>query len=183
MIDNPKFKGRRIDNGELVEGWLVELCYEKYIILERTALPSEFLDKTIMGQPIYQVLFSSVEQIGGDLYSELSALKAQIEESEGRAIQLEETADHFKGRAEEIERELNEANEQIRAWENEALQSRATIALLVKSTEKLSVYEAQIESGELIPADIAREYLNEYWMLKAGSKTLKQFAAERVSGK
>lgn len=38
----------------------------------------------------------------------------------------------------QLERELNEANEAVSAWQNESLQSRATIKLLSESTSELT---------------------------------------------
>jgi len=44
-----------------------------------------------------------------------------------------------------LETELAEAKEDARLWENEALQSRATIALMLKTAEE---YERQKASGD-----------------------------------
>jgi len=56
------------------------------------------------------------------------------------------------------EDELAEAKEALASWQNEALQSRATINLLTESTKELSALQAQIEAGELVPADVAVQW-------------------------
>ena len=61
--------------------------------------------------------------------------------------ELQEAKESIKT-AGEYHKSLEEANQKARDWQNEALQSRATINLLTESTAELSAIKDRIKNGE-----------------------------------
>ena len=121
MKTAPVFRGKRVDNGIVIEGIPVSSVNDRlYMIVYAT-------EDAVNTQNEVDFLFievdpATIEQIGGDLFEENKRLNELVEMKSGtielwkeeyaelksKLAQAEETADHFRGRAEELNKRLKE---------------------------------------------------------------------------
>jgi chromosome segregation ATPase len=91
----------------------------------------------------------------GTIWEHAAKVQAENAEAKELLVRKDGTIDLWKNEVSKLQRELADANEARNAWENEALQSRITIASVLKTAEG---YELQIACGELVPASVAATY-------------------------
>jgi len=154
--------------------------------------------KTLSPKKINEILKACEETkaLGTELYNrlekrekelaELREWKADVEDSHKRVMSEQCPTDEQHCTCVPILRaELAEVKEALASWQNEAIQSRATIKLLTESTKELSALQAQIKQGELVPVGIADDYrwkiMERYPFVEFGGvPSLKQFTAEKA---